>query len=86
MVGALEARPNPLPGHLDNPEPGDPRNPAPGLILAEELFHGLLECSAVGHLFHIDKIDNDEPAEIPQAQLLADDFSRLEIRFKRSSL
>ena len=86
MVRALEARPNPLPGHLDDPEPGDPRNPTLGLVPAEILFHGLLEFSAVGHLFHIDKIDNDEPAEIPQAQLLADDFSRLEIRFKRSRL
>ena len=86
MVGALEARPNSLPGHLDDPEPGNPRNPALGLVLAKKLFYDLLELSAVGHLLHIDEIDNDEPAEIPQAQLLADDFSRLEIRFKRSRL
>ena len=86
MVGALEARPDSLPGHLDDPETGNPCDPALGFVLAEAPFYGLLEFSAIGHLLHIDKIDNDEPAEIPQAQLLADDFSRLEVRFKRSRL
>ena len=61
MIRTFETGADSLASHLDDPEPGNTSDPALRLILTETLLDETLEFSAVRHLFHVDKIDHDDP-------------------------
>lgn len=50
-----------------------------GLVGADRVVEGIEDLLAVLLLFHIDEIDNDDPADIPKAQLVGDLLHRLQV-------
>ena len=57
--------PYPLPGHLHEPELRNAADPCPCLVVFQMVPHGLFNIRLVLRILHIDKIDNDQSAQIP---------------------
>src|SRR5581483_5695412 len=69
----LEAFARALAGHLDEPELGNLERRGARLVALERLAKRIADLLAVGFARHVDEIDDDDAADIAQAEL-ADDF------------
>src|SRR3989338_552223 len=71
----FQALPSPLARHLHQAQLGYLENIRSGLVLLDRLFQGLVDLFPVALFLHIDEVDDDDAADIPQTQL-ADDLRR----------
>src|SRR6516164_3823778 len=71
-----------LPGHLHQPELGNFQNIGAHLVSFERLLERVVDLLSVRFLLHIDEIDNDDTADISQAQLTHDFLGSLEVGFE----
>lgn len=68
----LEAWSDPLARHLDQAEGTCPQNFGTCAIALHCISQGLFDLAAVGILSHIDKVVDDDPAEVSQSKLSCD--------------
>src|SRR5688500_9151409 len=61
-----------LAGHLDEAEWGDLEDLGPGPVLLELTSKGVEHVVAVACILHIDEVDDDDPADVPQPELAGD--------------
>jgi hypothetical protein len=69
-----------LAGHLDEPEARDLRREGLRAVLVERLAQRLEHGVAVARAGHVDEVDDDDPADVAQAQLVDDLLGRLQVR------
>jgi hypothetical protein len=65
--------------HFDQPQGRNRRDAGLHVIVGQRLLQGLDDLAAMLRLLHIDEIDDDDTAQIAQAQLPRDGHRRLEI-------
>ena len=68
-----------LSGHLDEPELGDLEDVGPRLVRPQRLREGTVDLLAVAGALHVDEVDDDQAAEVPEAELVHDLLDRLEV-------
>src|SRR5438046_2886441 len=66
---SFQALPHPLASHLDQPELGDLQDLGLGAVLANLVLQRLEEAGAVVRVLHVDEVENDDPAQVAQANL-----------------
>jgi len=64
-----ERRPQPLPGHFQKTKPGDAAKLNPCTVKLQGLAYTLFDFALVTVRRHVDEVDHDQAADIPQAQL-----------------
>src|SRR5690554_1222125 len=79
---AAEALARSFPRHFDEAKLADAHGGGARLILLQHLEERLIDALSVVGLLHIDEVDDDEAADIAEAELIADLLHRLEIRLK----
>src|SRR5690606_38359912 len=82
----LERRPQALPRQLEQPEARDAADLDPRAVLLHGLPQPALDLALVAVRAHIDEVDDDETAEIANAQLTRDLVGGLEVRRQRGFL
>ena len=68
-----------LAGHLHQAKLGDGQDVGLGPVPAEQLLHALIDLLLVFAALHVDEVEDDQAADVAQAQLAADFIRRLEI-------
>src|SRR5215216_1511315 len=68
-----------LPGHLDQSEGGDLDDVRLRPVALELRLQRVLDRLAVLRVRHVDEVDDDDPADVPEAQLTDNLFDRLEV-------
>ena len=87
LRGSLQhARSQPLPAHLQQPERRDAAHLDAGAVVLQRLFQRALHLAVVAVRFHVDKVDDDQPRHVAQAQLPRHFLGRLDIRLQRRFL
>ena len=76
---APEALPRALSRHLDEAELGDAVERRLRLVLEEQLLEGLTHLLAVVRPLHVDEVEDDEPADVAEAELISNLFDRLQV-------
>src|SRR5699024_3687539 len=77
--GLHEPLPDPFPGHLHEAEGGHFGDLVAGAVPAEAFHEPAQHEFAVGFQHHVDEVDDDDAADVAQAQLAHDLFGRLEV-------
>src|SRR5581483_8882608 len=77
--GLDESFRDPLPGHLDQTELGDFEDLGAGLVAGEGVAEGPHDLLAVLADLHVDEVDDDDPADVAEAELAGDLVGRLEV-------
>ena len=77
--GLEQALADPLAGHLDQAQLGDVEHLGAGLVPGQRLAEGLDDVVAVPGDLHVDEVDDDDAADVAQAQLAGDLLGRLEV-------
>src|SRR5512146_2943838 len=75
----LEALASALAGHLDQPEFGNLERRGARLVAPLRLAQRVADLLAIGLARHVDEVDDDDPADVAQAQLLDHFLDRLEV-------
>ena len=75
----VEGRPQSLPRHLQKPEAGDAPDLHPGAVGFERLAHLVLDGALILDAGHVDEVDDDEAADVTQAQLPGNLLGRFEV-------
>src|SRR5580698_5098703 len=75
----FQALASPLAGHLDQPERRETHDMGLSTIASERALERGEHLAAVRLVMHVDEIDDDDPAEIAQAQLPCDRDRGLEV-------
>ena len=78
-TGFVEGGFHPLPGEFQQPERGNFANLNLGAVQFEGLFELFFNLQVVLFVLHVDKIDDDQAAQVTQTQLSANLLRRLEI-------
>ena len=68
-AGLAERGAQPLAGHLEKPEAGDAAQLDPCPVHIQRIAHAVLDGPLVACGHHVDEVDDDESADVPQAQL-----------------
>ena len=68
-----------LPRHLNQPEVGHLEDLGPGLVLGQGLLEPSQHLLLVVDGLHVDEVDDDDAADVPQPQLTSDLLGRLQI-------
>ena len=68
-------------GHLDQSHFGHGQHVRFALILFQSFSQGIEDFFLVGFSLHIDKIDDDDPPDIPEPNLVGNFFDRLQVGF-----
>src|SRR5206468_2312871 len=76
---ALQRLPHALAGHLDQAELRDLQDLRLRSILLDLVLQRLEEPRAIAAVLHVDEVENDDPAEVAEANLANDFFRRLEV-------
>ena len=79
FAGFAQRRPQPLTGHLEQAEAGDTANLDARPILFQGFLQTVLDSALIAVRRHVDEVDDEQAAEITQAQLTGDFVGRLEI-------
>ena len=74
-----QRRPYAFAGHLDQPDLGYGQHIRFASIPLQCFTQGVIDFFLVGALLHINKIDDDNPAQIPQTNLVGYFLNRLQI-------
>ncbi len=69
----------PLARHFDQPQFRHPENVGLAFVLPGGLLERIEDLFPVAFLFHIDEVNDDDPANIPESQLIGDLFYRFEV-------
>ncbi len=86
MAGLAQRRPQPLPRHLQQAEPRQSADLDTRPIHANRIAQPVLDIPLILGRLHIDEIDDDQSANVADAQLAGNLVSRLEIRVERGRL
>src|SRR4051794_2206125 len=78
----LETLPNALAGHLDQTELRDLQDLRLGTILPNLDLQRFEQPLAIGEILHVDEVEDDDPAEVAQANLANDFSGRFEVRLE----
>src|SRR5690606_26448535 len=81
---AAQALARPLARHLDEAELADAVDRRLGLVLGEALLEGAPDALAVLRLFHVDQVEDDQTADVAEAQLVGNLLDGLQIGLQRS--
>ncbi len=65
--------------HLDQAQFRDLQDVRPGFVSAKRLLEHAIDLFAVSRGFHVDEIDDDQTAQIAEAQLVHDLLDRFEV-------
>src|SRR3990167_7821391 len=68
-----------LAGHLHQAQLGDADDIGLGVVALQLLFQGTQHLALMLLIFHIDKVDDDDPAQVAQAQLAGNSSGRLQV-------
>src|SRR5204863_3342303 len=82
----LERRLQPLARKLEQPEARDLADLHAGAVVLERLAQAVLHLALVLRALHVDEVDHDEAAQIPEPQLARYFVRRLEVRVERRLL
>src|SRR5689334_24797810 len=63
---------------LDQAKIADPVERGLRLVLGEEIFHPLPDLLAVAGALHVDEVEDDQPADVAEAELIGDLLHRSE--------
>src|SRR5262249_29342943 len=77
-----EALARALPRHFDEPELRDAIERRLRLVLLEQIFETAAHLLSRARSIHVDEVENDETAEISEAELVGDLFDRFEVRLE----
>src|SRR5439155_26330228 len=77
--GLDQALRHPFPGHLDQAEVGDIEDLGAGLVSGQGVAEGPHDLLPVLLDLHVDEVDDDDPADVPEAQLAGDLLGGLEV-------
>ena len=69
-------------GHLDQAQFRDLQNRRARPILLQSLFQGLVHAALVLFLLHVDQVENDDAAAVPQPELIGDFLNGFEVRLQ----
>ena len=72
-----------MPRHFQQAEAGNTTHLHPGPIRFQCVAHAVLNLALITVGTHIDKIDDDQAAHVPQSQLPGDLIGRLEVGSER---
>src|SRR5690606_2416710 len=72
--------------HLEQTEARDTAHLDAGAVLLQRLLEPVLDLALVARRGHVDEVDDDQPAEVAQAQLARDLVGGLEVRIERGLL
>ena len=81
-----ERRTQTLARHLQESESRNAPGLNPGSILFQRFAQAVLDLALIPSRGHVDEVDDDQPAHIPQSQLTRDFVGRFEIRVERGLL
>ena len=84
--GLAERRTQPLTRQFQQAEARQSAELNPRTVHLDRVAQHVLDGALVGRRFHIDEVDDDQAADIPQAQLPRDLLGRFEIRIARGRL
>src|SRR2546422_8213262 len=70
---------DPLAGHLHQAKVGDVEHLGPRLVAGQGVLEGPQDLVAVLPDLHVDEVDDDDPADVAQAQLASDLLGRLQV-------
>jgi len=77
--GAGEVAAGPFPGHLDQAQFSQGQDVGLALVLSHGLVHGGHDLFLVGFFSHVDEVDDDDAADIPQPYLVGDLLDGLQV-------
>ena len=81
-VRGSEAFLHALAGHFDESQGGHGQDVGAGLVLLEGFLEGFVEDLLVFAGLHVDEVDDDQPADVPQPQLPGDFDGGLDVDFE----
>ena len=74
-----EVFPRAFPRHLDEAELGDLQDVRLGLVRAQRLSERAVDLVPIGRRLHVDQVDDDQSADVPEAELVDDLGNGLEV-------
>jgi hypothetical protein len=86
LAGLAERRAQALARHLQQAEAGDAAHLHPGAVHLQRLAQPVLHLALVLGGCHVDEVDDDQAAQVAQAQLAGDLVGRLQVGVERGLL